>query len=383
MLHFWSLGVEEQFYLVWPALLTLVAGTAFAAGDVRRGIRRVRLAVVLVLGLSILVSWRLTEVAEPWAFFMLPARAWELGLGALLALPSAAGRLPAAGRAAAGWIGLGMIVLAGIAFGAGTPFPGTAALLPVVGAGLVIVAGLGPDAAPAAAHSPLAPTRLLARGPLRFLGRISYSLYLWHWPILVLPAAALGPLPGPVRVALALAAVPVAAASQRWVEEPVRRGRVTGLGTRRSLGLAGATTAGIAGLALAVGTVSTLLLGPAGPRVGGSLDEVPLPAAVLPAAPAPSAAGPASACVPGGRHRRGAQPDAADGTSPGRRPHVASTLPAPRAARSRPTSPRPSRGHVATCRPSTRTAATSTRWRRPPPTARSATRVRDDGRPVR
>ena len=128
-----------------------------------------------------------------------------------------------------------MIVVAGLVISTTTPFPGLAALLPTVGTALVVVAGL---------KTPLtAPSRLLATSPARWVGRISYSLYLWHWPILVLPVAALGEeLPTAARLGLALLTFPIAALSQRFVEEPIRRGRVTGLRTQRTLALAGATS---------------------------------------------------------------------------------------------------------------------------------------------
>ena len=200
VLHFWSLSVEEQFYIFWPTLLAVVAGATFLRGRHDAGIRRLAivLAVVLVgsLGLSIL----LTSVNQPWAFFSLPTRAWELALGGLLALPGAARWVPARVAVPAGWIGLALIVAAGLFLDTSVAFPGVAALVPTIGAALVIAAGL---AATPTGSSRYAAGRVLGLAPIRFLGLISYSLYLWHWPILTLPEAAAGePLRWPIRVAL-------------------------------------------------------------------------------------------------------------------------------------------------------------------------------------
>ncbi len=241
LLHYWSLGVEEQFYLFWPALLLVVSRVGWGTPG--------RLAVVVgvVSAGSLALSLGLTQVNAPWAFYSLPTRAWELGLGAAIALLAARSWAPG-GRVAvaAATAGLLMVVVAAWQFHTGTPFPGLAALLPTLGAALVIVAGLG--------AVPSFPGRLLTLAPMRFLGRISYSLYLWHWPVLVIPAAMAGAgLPFGVRVALAAATIPIAAASQRWVEDPIRRGRVVGLGTRRGLAAAGALTLVVAGSSVALG----------------------------------------------------------------------------------------------------------------------------------
>jgi peptidoglycan/LPS O-acetylase OafA/YrhL len=236
VLHFWSLGVEEQFYLFWPAILLLVAGAARGRGV------RVGVTVAGIAAASFALSLWLTGANQPWAFYSLPARAWELGLGAMLAVAGTGLRaIPRALAVAAGWAGLALIVVAGIALDPATPFPGTAALLPTVGAAFVVVAG--------AQGTRYGPGSLLASPIPRFFGRISYSLYLWHWPLLVIPVAAGVDLPLAARIALVSLGIVLAWVTNGLVETPFRHGAIIGTRPRRNLALAGA-------LAVIVGTAS-------------------------------------------------------------------------------------------------------------------------------
>jgi peptidoglycan/LPS O-acetylase OafA/YrhL len=208
-LHFWSLAVEEQFYLVWPALILAVArGT--------RAVRRIGVALLAIVAVSLAANVFVTDVAPNWAFYSLPTRAWELGLGGLLALSGPVlARLPGQIVGLVGWVGLAYIAASIAVFDSTLPFPGWAATLPALGAAAVIAGG----------SRKLGPGRLLAVAPLRFVGRISYSLYLVHWPILVLAPLALS-LEPTFEVSLALVGASFLAAIASWalIETPFRTG---------------------------------------------------------------------------------------------------------------------------------------------------------------
>jgi hypothetical protein len=181
--HYWSLAVEEQFYLVWPLLLLLL-GRRHLAGALAVGVVA-SLAYAIVLG--------------PEAYFSTPARVWELGLGALLAA-----RPPRRRSRAAGWAGLAAIAVAAMTSGPDSGVP----LLAALGAAAAIAAG-GP--------------RVLALAPVQRVGRLSYAWYVWHWPVLVFAAAAAGPLSRVEGLAFAAASLLPAVVTYRWIEEPIRR----------------------------------------------------------------------------------------------------------------------------------------------------------------
>lgn len=244
LLHTWSLGVEEQFYIVFPLLLA-------ALGRFLPGRRTAIIAVLTVASFLMSVVW--VRRAPEAAFFLLPARFWELGTGSLLALvPSLSVRHATLGACLAA-VGLALIAAAVFGISASTPFPGAVALLPCIGTALVIAAGTSAN--------PL--SRLLGTPPLVFVGLISYSLYLWHWPIIIFAQYRLGHLLTGSEAMLALAASLVAATlSWRFIEQPVRRRAL--LGRRRTLFRSGAAVA-----------AASVALGLAIPAMGGLPGRLP------------------------------------------------------------------------------------------------------------
>ncbi|MFC8800301.1 acyltransferase family protein [Promicromonospora sp. NPDC057138] len=171
--HFWSLSVQGQFLLAWPAVVLVVAWLCRRARvQVRRGLAMV---AAVASAASFAYALYLTGVLQPTAYFHTATRFWELGAGALLALVPLRGG--AALRAVGAWVGLGLIVSSGFLLDGGTLFPGPWTLWPVTGA-MLVLAGAGTTAA-------WSPRRMLELAPLRFIADISYELYLWHWPVLI------------------------------------------------------------------------------------------------------------------------------------------------------------------------------------------------------
>lgn len=236
--HFWSLAVEEQFYLVWPLLLW--AGWKLARRRV--GLVAVPFAVLCVI--SFAVNVRVTGTSASWAYFGSHTRFWELGVGALLALSAGRlKRLPTWVSGPMSWIGLASLLVAAARFDDNTPFPGYYALVPVLGAALVLAGGCAPARYGAGT--------LLSLRPAVWVGGLSYSWYLWHWPVLViLPVALDRRATAPFGLVSAAIALLLAWATLHLVENPVRFHRVFRGRPLRALGLGAALTACAAATAL-------------------------------------------------------------------------------------------------------------------------------------
>lgn len=228
LLHTWSLAVEEQFYLVLPTLMLVLAAWKRHLPWILIG-----LGVVSFVACLWMMRW-----SQPAAFYLFPFRAWELLAGVCLAITARQTGWQWRGHSALSWIGLGLIIAAVTLFKAGTHFPGVYALVPVVGAVLVIANGRDPNPV----------NRMLSSGPFLFFGLISYSLYLWHWPMVTLLTYYRGDLGvGPALTAvLFVAAIAVSWLSWRLIETPVRRGAWPGLRLLVGYGVAAAALVGVA-----------------------------------------------------------------------------------------------------------------------------------------
>ncbi|MEZ3161350.1 acyltransferase family protein [Microbacterium sp. BWT-B31] len=246
--HYWSLSLEEQFYVMWPLIMLLAAwiGVKWLRGARRRAVIGA-LGVVTVASFVFCVIFTLTNPAP--AYFVTFGRMWQFGIGAMVALVPMLSVRNAVGSFVLGWAGVAAVLVAVFTFDGQTVFPGYAAALPTLGAAAIIAASN--------ADRWWYPTRVLAIRPAQFVGDISYSLYLWHWPLIIIaPSVPFWGLTIYHRVALLALCFVLAWLTKRFVEDPARSWKVlTGRRARVTLWsslAAMALVAGVAGTAWAV-----------------------------------------------------------------------------------------------------------------------------------
>ncbi len=236
LLHTWSLSVEEQFYLIFPLLLvvSIAFGRRWFPRSVPQNVAAVIIGIVALasFALCLYATWGSARIGgvtldSRFAFYMSPARAWEFAAGALLSLVAVRlARLPSGLAIGFGFAGALLVGIGAFSIGESTPFPGVAVLLPVIGTCLLIASGNA---------SKQGVTRVLGLRACTQVGDVSYSWYLWHWPLIVF-AAALWPGQDNVKLVAAAISLPIAWLSFRFVETPIRLNE--GWRGRRAIGLA-------------------------------------------------------------------------------------------------------------------------------------------------
>ncbi|WP_137843434.1 acyltransferase family protein [Microbacterium sp. 2FI] len=215
--HYWSLSLEEQFYVMWPLLMLLAAwiGVKAFRGARLRAVVTV-LAIVTAISFVFCVVFTITNPAP--AYFVTFGRMWQFGVGAMIALVPVLSVKSAIGSFVLGWAGVAALAFAIFQFDGQTPFPGSAALVPTLGAAAVIAASN--------TERWWYPTRVLAIRPAQFVGDISYSLYLWHWPLIIIaPSVPFWGLTIWHRLALLALCFVLAWLTKRFIEDPARRFR--------------------------------------------------------------------------------------------------------------------------------------------------------------
>lgn len=257
-LHTWSLGVEEQFYLFWPLLLIL--------GWRRKSPRQAAALLVAVTLPSFAFGVWATFHHPTVAFYELPARAWEFGLGGLLACA----QLPKLGRLVwvmLGWTGLAAILLSAFLIADGSSFPGWLALAPAMGTAAVLAAGRALPRQGVCA--------VLDLRPMQYLGARSYSWYLWHWPFIVFSTALVPTIPVWGKAIVAVGSLGAASMTYRFLEGPIRHDSRLASRTALSLGLAAGTAVGAAAISwLAIQLADRMARQPEMTRITAAISDI-------------------------------------------------------------------------------------------------------------
>ena len=228
-LHTWSLSVEEQFYLFWPLLILLLP----FKNNTTQNVSKLILLVGSVFVLSLISSLIMGGISQPWAFFASPFRAWEFATGALaFCIEHRKRPLPATISQLGVTVGICAILLAGIFYDKSTPFPGFYALVPTLGTLLVLIGGHQENWFIAFSKIPW----------IRWLGDTSYSLYLWHWPLIAIPLSLLGDLTIGERVVCVSLALILGTLSYQYIENPIRFNKSLSRSTIKGLALGVALT---------------------------------------------------------------------------------------------------------------------------------------------
>lgn len=274
--HFWSLSVQGQFYIIWPAIAIL---SVLVAKRLRTSAARIMgLLVTVILVASFVYAIYVGSFNQDENYLMTITRAWELAFGGLLALAGGTIRLPQPLRGIGGWVGLALVVSCGLVLDGGQLFPGPWALWPLLGLTLTLISA-GPQGGD---HDPTwSATRFLSNRPLAWIGDHAYGLYLWHWPLLIYyleirDRDAVG-----WRGALVILAITLALAMlmYRYIEQPLQRagkhGPVKQHFINRITVWAGASTLIITGLVMAPMTQASAQLD----TTYGDLDPATYPGA--------------------------------------------------------------------------------------------------------
>jgi peptidoglycan/LPS O-acetylase OafA/YrhL len=253
VVHFWSLSIEEQFYFVWPAVVLLTCNLS----------RRYRYSWMTSVGAMLLAIWVVSFVSciivvrynQPLAFFGSGTRVWELASGALLAVfRNSVGSPVSRYREEAGVLGLGLIVLSFWFLDENKTHPGVLTLLPVLGTLLVIAAGTGADYQPRVA-------KLLSARWLNWFGDRSYSIYLWHWPMIIFANRLIDGRPILAGISAVIGTLILSELAYRFIETPIHRGQWNTRRVYPQIALAACSVAGVLMLGILIENLSNVLLG--------------------------------------------------------------------------------------------------------------------------